>query len=128
MKLPFSHFFVILIIQPFTGDDSKYLQCYDPLSKSWSLLANSSQVHLGGSVTALDGKITISGGYASESGLTDLIEQYDTQTDSWSEYARFGILSFSKLTTVKTERTHILAWFRLCFPSYQSTDVTRLPK
>lgn len=72
----------------FLGDDSKYLQCYDPLSKSWSLLANSSQVHLGGSVTALDGKITISGGYASESGLTDLIEQYDTQTDSWSEYAR----------------------------------------
>jgi len=72
----------------FLGDDSKILQCYDPVSKSWSLLANSTQVHLGGSVTALDGKITISGGYASESGLTDLIEQYDTQTDSWSEYAR----------------------------------------
>lgn len=52
----------------FLGDDSKYLQSFDPISKSWSLLANSKEVHLGGSVTVLNGRITISGGYASDSG------------------------------------------------------------
>jgi hypothetical protein len=138
LKLFISYFYDIEFIKPFTGDDSKCLQCYDPVSKSWSLLANSTQVHLGGSVAVLDGKITISGGYASESGLTDLIEQYDTQTDSWSEYARYEILimsiilydihSYSQLTAAKTERTYILAWFRLGFPPHQSPDVARLPK
>ena len=34
------------------------------------------------------GKITISGGYASESGLTDTIEQYDIEAGNWSVYAR----------------------------------------
>jgi len=52
----------------FLGDDSKLLQSFDPISESWSLLANSKEVHLGGSVTVLNGKITVSGGYASESG------------------------------------------------------------
>ena len=36
----------------------------------------------------ISGKITISGGYASESGLTDTIEQYDIEAGDWSVYAR----------------------------------------
>ena len=37
---------------------------------------------------SFSGKVTISGGYASESGLTDTIEQYDPISDTWSTYAK----------------------------------------
>ena len=60
----------------FLGDDSKNLQSFDPLSNSWSLLANSKEVHLGGSVTVLNGKITLSGGYASESGYVEFDNEF----------------------------------------------------
>ena len=36
----------------------------------------------------ISGKVTISGGYASESGLTDTIEQYDPDLERWTVYAR----------------------------------------
>lgn len=72
----------------FLGDDSRNLQSFNPIKKNWTLLPQSNEVHLGGSLTILDGKITISGGYASESGLTDTIEQYDIEHGNWSVYAR----------------------------------------
>ena len=40
----------------FLGDDSKHLQSFDPINKVWKLLPKSKEVHLGGSLTVLDGK------------------------------------------------------------------------
>ena len=40
----------------FLGDDSKHLQSFDPINKIWKLLPKSKEVHLGGSLTVLDGK------------------------------------------------------------------------
>ena len=40
----------------FLGDDSKHLQSFDPIKKSWTLLPQSQEVHLGGSLTVLEGK------------------------------------------------------------------------
>ena len=40
----------------FLGDDSKHLQSFDPIKKIWKLLPKSKEVHLGGSLTVLDGK------------------------------------------------------------------------
>jgi kelch-like protein 21 len=72
----------------FLGDDSRHLQSFDPIKRIWTLLPDSKEVHLGGSLTVLDGKVTISGGYASESGLTDTIEQFDPESGQWSIYTR----------------------------------------
>ena len=40
----------------FLGDDSRNLQSFNPIKKTWTLLPQSKEVHLGGSLTILDGK------------------------------------------------------------------------
>ena len=40
----------------FLGDDSKHAQSFDPIEKKWTLLAESKEVHLGGSLTVLNGQ------------------------------------------------------------------------
>lgn len=43
-----------------------------------------SQVHVGGSVAALGGKLYVSGGYDNTFELSDVVEAYDLSTRTWS--------------------------------------------
>lgn len=45
---------------------------------------SSVQVHVGGSVAALGGKLYVSGGYDNTFELSDVVEAYDPTTRSWS--------------------------------------------
>ena len=43
----------------FLGDDSRHLQSFDPIKRIWTLLPDSKEVHLGGSLTVLDGSYVL---------------------------------------------------------------------
>lgn len=43
-----------------------------------------SQVHVGGSVAVLGGKLYVSGGYDNTFELSDVLEAYDPETRTWS--------------------------------------------
>lgn len=46
------------------------------------------QVHVGGSVAALGGRLYVSGGYDSTFELSDVVEAYDPSTQTWSIVGR----------------------------------------
>lgn len=51
---------------------------------SLSLLHLDPQVHVGGSLAVLGGKLYVSGGYDNTFELSDVVEAYDPETQAWS--------------------------------------------
>lgn len=53
-----------------------------------SLLCLDLQVHVGGSLAVLGGKLYVSGGYDNTFELSDVVEAYDPETRAWSVVGR----------------------------------------
>lgn len=53
-----------------------------------SLLRLDPQVHVGGSLAVLGGKLYVSGGYDNTFELSDVVEAYDPETRAWSVVGR----------------------------------------
>lgn len=53
-----------------------------------SLLPLVPQVHVGGSLAVLGGKLYVSGGYDNTFELSDVVEAYDPETRAWSVVGR----------------------------------------
>ncbi|XP_005994256.1 kelch-like protein 21 [Latimeria chalumnae] len=68
----------------FVRDDSAEVDAYSPLTNKWDRIPPMTQVHVGGSVAALGGKLFVSGGYDNTYELSDVVEAFDPQTRSWS--------------------------------------------
>uniref|UniRef100_A0A3B3S2B0 Kelch-like protein 21 n=1 Tax=Paramormyrops kingsleyae TaxID=1676925 RepID=A0A3B3S2B0_9TELE len=72
----------------FIRDDSAEVDVYSPLKNEWDKVSPMTQVHVGGSVAALGGRLFVSGGYDNTYELSDVVEAYDPATCSWSHVGR----------------------------------------
>ncbi|XP_032904029.1 kelch-like protein 21 [Amblyraja radiata] len=68
----------------FVQDDSSEVDVYNPTKNEWGKIPPMNQVHVGGSVAALGGKLVVSGGYDNTFELSGVIEAFNFQTGSWS--------------------------------------------
>lgn len=68
----------------FVSDDSAEVDVYNPQKNEWDKISPMTQVHVGGSVAALGGKLYVSGGYDNTFELSDVVEAYDPTTRTWS--------------------------------------------
>ncbi|MBN3274583.1 KLH21 protein, partial [Polyodon spathula] len=69
-------------------DDSAEVDVFNPLKNEWDAIPPMTQVHVGGSVAPLGGKLFVSGGYDDTFELSDVVEAYDPSTGTWSRAAR----------------------------------------
>ncbi|NXH25303.1 KLH21 protein, partial [Myiagra hebetior] len=68
----------------FIRDDSAEVDVYNPSKNEWDKIPAMLQVHVGGSVAVLGGKLYVSGGYDNTFELSDVLEAYDPETRTWS--------------------------------------------
>ncbi|XP_009952991.1 PREDICTED: kelch-like protein 21, partial [Leptosomus discolor] len=72
----------------FPRDDSAEVDVYNPAKNEWDKIPAMLQVHVGGSVAVLGGKLYVSGGYDNTFELSDVLEAYDPETRAWSVVGR----------------------------------------
>uniref|UniRef100_A0A8C4RZ04 Kelch-like protein 21 n=2 Tax=Erpetoichthys calabaricus TaxID=27687 RepID=A0A8C4RZ04_ERPCA len=72
----------------FVRDDSAEVDTYNPVKNQWGKIPPMKQVHVGGSVAALGGKLFVSGGYDNTFELSDVVEAYDPISHTWTHAAR----------------------------------------
>uniref|UniRef100_A0A1A8LD78 Kelch-like protein 21 n=1 Tax=Nothobranchius pienaari TaxID=704102 RepID=A0A1A8LD78_9TELE len=65
-------------------DDSAEVDVYNPQKNQWDKISPMTQVHVGGSVAVLGGKLYVSGGYDNTFELSDVVEAYDPTSCSWA--------------------------------------------
>ncbi|KAJ6666104.1 hypothetical protein lerEdw1_001008 [Lerista edwardsae] len=68
----------------FVRDDSAEVDVYNPGKNEWDKIPPMLQVHVGGSLAVLGGKLYVSGGYDSTFELSGMVECYDPETRTWS--------------------------------------------
>ncbi|XP_026576651.1 kelch-like protein 21 [Pseudonaja textilis] len=68
----------------FVRDDSAEVDVYNPTKNQWDKIPPMLQVHVGGSLAVLGGKLYVSGGYDNTFELSSTIESYDPETRKWS--------------------------------------------
>ncbi|XP_032087894.1 kelch-like protein 21 [Thamnophis elegans] len=68
----------------FIRDDSVEVDVYNPAKNQWDKIPPMLQVHVGGSLAVLGGKLYISGGYDNTFELSAMVESYDPETRKWS--------------------------------------------
>ncbi|KAJ7306513.1 hypothetical protein JRQ81_009869 [Phrynocephalus forsythii] len=68
----------------FIRDDSAEVDVYNPAKNEWDKIPSMLQVHVGGSLSALGGKLYVSGGYDNTFELSSMVECYDPETRKWS--------------------------------------------
>ncbi|XP_017343651.1 kelch-like protein 21 [Ictalurus punctatus] len=68
----------------FVRDDSAEIDTYDPQKNEWDKISPMNQVHVGGSVAVLGGRLYVSGGYDNTFELSDVVEVYDPGARSWN--------------------------------------------
>ncbi|XP_020655656.3 kelch-like protein 21 isoform X2 [Pogona vitticeps] len=68
----------------FVRDDSAEVDVYNPAKNEWDKIPSMLQVHVGGSLSALGGKLYVSGGYDNTFELSSMVECYDPETRKWS--------------------------------------------
>lgn len=68
----------------FVRDDSAEVDVYNPQKNEWDKISPMTQVHVGGSVAALGGKLFVSGGYDNTFELSDVVEAYDPIARTWT--------------------------------------------
>uniref|UniRef100_A0A8D0AZC8 Kelch like family member 21 n=1 Tax=Salvator merianae TaxID=96440 RepID=A0A8D0AZC8_SALMN len=67
----------------FVRDDSAEVDVYNPAKNEWNKIPPMLQVHVGGSLAALGGKLYVSGGYDSTFELSGTVETYDPESRQW---------------------------------------------
>ncbi|XP_006641983.2 kelch-like protein 21 [Lepisosteus oculatus] len=72
----------------FVRDDSADVDVYNPQKNEWDKIPPMTQVHVGGSVAALGGRLFVSGGYDNTFELSDVVEAYDPAARGWSPAGR----------------------------------------
>lgn len=72
----------------FIRDDSAEVDVYNPTKNEWDKIPSMNQVHVGGSLAVLGGKLYVSGGYDNTFELSDVVEAYDPETRAWSVVGR----------------------------------------
>ncbi|XP_073731379.1 kelch-like protein 21 [Misgurnus anguillicaudatus] len=72
----------------FVRDDSAEVDVYNPQKNEWDKINPMTQVHVGGSVAALGGRLYVSGGYDNTFELSDVVEVYDPSLRSWTPAGR----------------------------------------
>ncbi|XP_067328981.1 kelch-like protein 21 [Anolis sagrei] len=72
----------------FVRDDSAEVDVYNPAKNEWDKIPPMLQVHVGGSLAVLGGKLYVSGGYDNTFELSGLVESYDPETRKWSAAAQ----------------------------------------
>uniref|UniRef100_A0A8C6YZ66 Kelch like family member 21 n=2 Tax=Nothoprocta perdicaria TaxID=30464 RepID=A0A8C6YZ66_NOTPE len=72
----------------FIRDDSAEVDVYNPVKNEWDKIPAMLQVHVGGSVAVLGGKLYVSGGYDNTFELSDVLEAYDPEARAWSVAGR----------------------------------------
>ncbi|KAF7236182.1 Kelch-like protein 21 [Varanus komodoensis] len=65
-------------------DDSAEVDVYSPAKNEWDKIPPMLQVHVGGSLAVLGGKLYVSGGYDNTFELSGMVESYDPETRKWS--------------------------------------------
>lgn len=78
----------------FVRDDSAEVDVYNPRKNEWGKIPPMKQVHVGGSVAALGGKMYVSGGYDNTFELSDVVEAFDPDTRTWDIVGRLPQPSF----------------------------------
>eukprot|EP00062_Callorhinchus_milii_P016590 gi/632968046/ref/XP_007900314.1/ PREDICTED: kelch-like protein 21 [Callorhinchus milii] len=78
----------------FVRDDSSEVDVYNPIKNEWDKIPPMNQVHVGGSVAALGGKLVVSGGYDNTFELSDVVEAFDPQSGEWRVLGRLPQPSF----------------------------------
>nr|XP_033777261.1 kelch-like protein 21 isoform X1 [Geotrypetes seraphini] len=78
----------------FIRDDSAEVDVYNPRKNEWDKIPSMTQVHVGGSLAALGGKLYVSGGYDNAYELSDVVEVYDPETRTWNIVGRLPQPSF----------------------------------
>ncbi|XP_063173489.1 kelch-like protein 21 [Candoia aspera] len=68
----------------FVRDDSAEVDVYNPAKNEWDKIPPMLQVHVGGSLAVLGGKLYVSGGYDNTFELSGMLESYDPETRKWS--------------------------------------------
>ncbi|XP_053256434.1 kelch-like protein 21 [Podarcis raffonei] len=68
----------------FVRDDSAEVDVYNPAKNEWDKIPPMLQVHVGGSLAVLGGKLYVSGGYDNTFELSAMLESYDPETRKWS--------------------------------------------
>ncbi|KAG7248546.1 hypothetical protein CRUP_009119 [Coryphaenoides rupestris] len=68
----------------FIRDDSAEVDVYNPKKNDWDKISPMNQVHVGGSVAVLGGKLYVSGGYDNTFELSDVVEAYDPVARAWA--------------------------------------------
>ncbi|XP_063001494.1 kelch-like protein 21 [Elgaria multicarinata webbii] len=68
----------------FVRDDSAEVDVYNPAKNEWDKIPPMLQVHVGGSLAALGGKLYVSGGYDNTFELSGMVEAYDPEARKWS--------------------------------------------
>ncbi|KAK2504419.1 hypothetical protein MC885_012456, partial [Smutsia gigantea] len=76
------------LIARLSGDDSAEVDVYNPTKNEWDKIPPMNQVHVGGSLAVLGGKLYVSGGYDNTFELSDVVEAYDPETRAWSVVGR----------------------------------------
>ncbi|KAG3282027.1 kelch like family member 21, transcript variant X1 [Ictidomys tridecemlineatus] len=72
----------------FVRDDSAEVDVYNPVKNEWDKIPSMNQVHVGGSLAVLGGKLYVSGGYDNTFELSDVVEAYDPEARAWSVVGR----------------------------------------
>nr|XP_016854729.1 PREDICTED: kelch-like protein 21 [Anolis carolinensis] len=72
----------------FVRDDSAEVDVYNPAKNEWDKIPPMLQVHVGGSIAVLGGKLYVSGGYDNTFELSGLVESYDPEARKWSAAAQ----------------------------------------
>lgn len=72
----------------FIRDDSAEVDVYSPTKNEWATIPAMNQVHVGGSLAVLGGKLYVSGGYDNTFELSDVVEAYDPEARAWSVVGR----------------------------------------
>ncbi|XP_053308387.1 kelch-like protein 21 [Spea bombifrons] len=72
----------------FVRDDSAEVDVYSPMKNEWDKIPAMKQVHVGGSLAALGGKLYVSGGYDNTFELSDVVEAFDPETRTWNVVGR----------------------------------------
>ncbi|KAG8434214.1 hypothetical protein GDO86_012548 [Hymenochirus boettgeri] len=72
----------------FVRDDLSEVDVYNPLKNEWDKVPPMKQVHVGGSLAALGGKLYVSGGYDNTFELSDVVEAFDPETRLWNIVGR----------------------------------------
>ncbi|KAK2851800.1 hypothetical protein Q5P01_008076 [Channa striata] len=85
----------------FVRDDSAEVDVYNPQTNVWDKTSPMSQIHIGGSVAALDGKLYVSGGFGYTTKLSDVVEAYDPITRTCVRFRLLHVQSSLKMAAIR---------------------------